>query len=158
MATLSVSLVQSLLLPLPPLLELPLLELPLLLFPLPPPPFCCGALADDFLDDFFFEDFFFFVFFVFVVFFVGSAGAGFATAFGAALAAGFRAPGVRKSGEVIDPGTDPELDVHGGPPIMPHACANLISLFAEVAKTRANPKTPNRSMPTHITAIFIPNQ
>jgi hypothetical protein len=112
-------------------------------------------LADDFLDDFFFEDFFFFVFFVFVAFFAGSAGAGFATAFGAALAAGFRAPGVRKSGEVKDPGTGPELDVHGGSPIMPHACATLISLFAEAVRTSDQATMLSMSTRRQIKAILM---
>jgi hypothetical protein len=124
----------------------------------PPPPFCCGALADDFFDDFFFEDFFFLVFFFFV-FFVAffSGAAGFSTAFGAALAAGFRAPGSRNFGEVIDPGTDPELDVHGGPPIMPHACASRISLFAEVVRTSKQAITLSTSTRPHISEIFIPD-
>lgn len=114
---------------------------------------------EDFFVDFFLEDFFFlvFFFFVFVAFFAGAAGSGsaaaFGAAFGAALAAGFRAPGARNFGEVIDPGTGPELDVHGGPPIMPHACASLISLFAEVAKTSAEATTLNRNIRTRITAI-----
>jgi hypothetical protein len=124
----------------------------------PPPPFCCGALAEDFFDDFFFEDFFFLVFFFFVFFVAFFAGAaGFSTAFGAALAAGFRAPGSRNFGEVIDPGTDPELDVHGGPPIMPHACASLISLFAEVVRTSTQAITLSTSTRPHIPKIFIPD-
>ena len=129
-----------------------------MLFPPPPLLFCCGALADDFFVDFFFEDFFFLVFFFFV-FFVAffSGAAGFSTAFGAALAAGFRAPGARKFGEVIDPGTGPELDVHGGPPIMPHACASLISLFAEVVRTSTQAITLSTSTRPHISEIFIPD-
>ena len=127
----------------------------------PPPPFCCGALADfdeDFFDDFFFVDFFFLVFFFFVFFVTFFSGAaGFSTAFGAALAAGFRAPGARKFGEVIDPGTGPELDVHGGPPIMPHACASLISLFAEVVRTSTQAITLSTSTRPHISEIFIPD-
>jgi len=90
-------------------------------------------LADDFFVDFFFEDFFFLVFFFFVFFvvsFAGAAGssagfattsgAGLTTAFGVALAAGFRAPGARNFGDVIDPGTDADPE-HGGPPIIPQA-------------------------------------
>jgi hypothetical protein len=95
--------------------------------------------------------FFFFVFFV--AFFSGAAvsGAGFATALGAA----FRVPGARNFGDVIDPGTDPEPE-HGGPPIMPHACASLmISLFAEVVTTSVQAIMPIMSTRRHAAAILI---
>jgi len=136
---------------------------------------------DDFFDDFFFLDFFFLDFF-FLVFFLlsGAAGlasvvdgcavvagfdsvsvtglaTGFGAAFGATFTAGLRVPGARNFGDEIDPGgAPPELDVHGGPPIMPHACASRISLFADVTVTSAKatrPSTNNRSCITTISQI-----